>query len=98
MIIITVDGKEITNVEPGKRDIAMVFQNYAIYPTMTVRANIEFGLKNRKVPKEERDKLIAEYSEIVGLTPMNALIDSAEYYLQIEAFDRDKQVLENYLL
>ena len=37
-------------------------------------------------------------TEIVGLTPMNALIDSAEYYLQIEAFDRDKQVLENYLL
>ena len=66
---IYMDGKEITNVEPGKRDIAMVFQNYAIYPTMTVRANIEFGLKNRKVPKEERDKLIAEYSEIVGLTP-----------------------------
>ena len=66
---IFMDGKEITNVEPGKRDIAMVFQNYAIYPTMTVRANIEFGLKNRKVPKEERDKLIAEYSEIVGLTP-----------------------------
>ena len=66
---IFMDGKEITNVQPGKRDIAMVFQNYAIYPTMTVRANIEFGLKNRKVPKEERDKLIAEYSEIVGLTP-----------------------------
>ena len=66
---IFMDGKEITNVEPGKRDIAMVFQNYAIYPTMTVRANIEFGLKNRKVPKEERDKLIAEFSEVVGLTP-----------------------------
>lgn len=37
-------------------------------------------------------------TEIVGLTPMHALVDSAEYYLQLESFDRDKQVLENYLL
>ena len=66
---IFMDGKDITAVDPAKRDIAMVFQNYAIYPTMSVRENIEFGLKNRKVPKEERDRLIAEYAEIVGLTP-----------------------------
>ena len=46
----------------------MVFQNYAIYPTMTVKENIEFGLKNRKVPKEEREKLIKEYAAVVGLT------------------------------
>ena len=46
----------------------MVFQNYAIYPTMCVRDNIEFGLKNRRVPKEERDSLIGDVSEIVGLT------------------------------
>ena len=62
------DGKDITDVPPEKRDIAMVFQNYAIYPTMSVRENIEFGLKNRKVPKAERARLIEEYSEIVGLT------------------------------
>ena len=66
---IYMDGKDITNVPPEKRDIAMVFQNYAIYPTMSVRENIEFGLKNRKVPKAERDRRIAEYSEIVGMTP-----------------------------
>jgi len=65
---IYMDGKEITDTPPSKRDIAMVFQNYAIYPTMTVRENIEFGLKNKKVPKEERERLIKEYAEVVGLT------------------------------
>jgi len=65
---IYMDGKEITDTPPAKRDIAMVFQNYAIYPTMTVRENIEFGLKNKKVPKEEREKLIKEYAAIVGLS------------------------------
>ena len=65
---IYMDGKEITDTPPSKRDIAMVFQNYAIYPTMTVRENIEFGLKNKKVPKEERERLIKEYAAIVGLT------------------------------
>ncbi len=64
-----IDGHDIVDVPPGKRDIAMVFQNYAIYPTMTVRGNIEFGLINKKVPKAERDRLIAEVSEVVGLTP-----------------------------
>ena len=66
---ILMDGKDITHQPPEKRDIAMVFQNYAIYPTMSVRENIEFGLKNKKVPKPERDRRIAEYAEIVGMTP-----------------------------
>ena len=65
---IFMDGKDITDLDPAKRDIAMVFQNYAIYPTMTVRENIEFGLKNKKVPKAEREQLIKEYAAIVGLT------------------------------
>ena len=64
-----IDGEEITDVPPGKRGIAMVFQNYAIYPTMSVRGNIEFGLKNKKIPKAERDRLITEVAETVGLTP-----------------------------
>lgn len=64
---IYLDGKDITNVPPARRGIAMVFQNYAIYPTMTVRENIEFGLKNNKVPKAEREKLIQEFSNVVGL-------------------------------
>ena len=66
---IFMDGEEVSDVPPGKRDIAMVFQNYAIYPTMSVRENIEFGLKNNKVPKAEREKIVAEVAEIVGLTP-----------------------------
>ena len=57
----------MNNVEPGNRDIAMVFQNYALYPTMSVRGNIEFGLIDAKVPKETRDELIDEITEIVGL-------------------------------
>ena len=64
-----IDDEEVTDVPPGKRGIAMVFQNYAIYPTMTVKGNIEFGLKNKKIPKPERERLIAEVAETVGLTP-----------------------------
>lgn len=64
---IFLDGKDISHVPPGKRDIAMVFQNYAIYPTMSVRENIEFGLKNNKVPKATREALIRDVSAIVGL-------------------------------
>ncbi|MBD0379968.1 ABC transporter ATP-binding protein [Paenibacillus sedimenti] len=58
----------VNHVEPGKRNVAMVFQNYALYPMMTVKENIEFGLINRKVPKAERERLIQEITEIVGLT------------------------------
>ena len=63
-----IDGKLVNDVKPGDRDIAMVFQNYALYPTMTVRGNIEFGLINNKIPKKEREQRIEEISEIVGLT------------------------------
>lgn len=65
---IFIDGQKVNDLTPGKRDIAMVFQNYALYPTMTVRQNIEFGLENKKVPKEEREKRVKEICEIVGLT------------------------------
>lgn len=65
---VLMDGVDVTDTEPGKRGVAMVFQNYAIYPTMSVRANIEFGLINNKVPKAERDALIQEVSANVGLT------------------------------
>lgn len=64
---VLMDGKDITDLEPGKRDVAMVFQNYAIYPTMTVRGNIEFGLKNRGVPKEERTRRILDVARSVGM-------------------------------
>ena len=66
---VLMDDQDISDLPPGKRDLAMVFQNYAIYPTMSVRDNIEYGLKNRKVPAPTRNKLIAEISEIVGIAP-----------------------------
>ncbi len=67
---ILLDGEDITDKAPGKRGVAMVFQNYAIYPTMTVRENIEFGLRNNHVPKEERCRLIAEVALSVGLSEL----------------------------
>ncbi|MDR6550237.1 ABC transporter ATP-binding protein [Paenibacillus qinlingensis] len=66
---IWIGDKCVNDTQPGLRDVAMVFQNYALYPTMTVRQNIEFGLKNRKVPKAERETLIHDICEIVALTP-----------------------------
>ncbi|GGD89701.1 ABC transporter ATP-binding protein [Paenibacillus nasutitermitis] len=66
---IWIDDKCVNDTAPGLRDVAMVFQNYALYPTMTVRGNIEFGLKNRGITKNEREKLINDISEIVGLAP-----------------------------
>lgn len=65
---VLIDGVDVSDIDAGKRGVAMVFQNYAIYPTMSVRENIEFGLKNNKVPKDERQRRIKEVSEAVGLT------------------------------
>lgn len=65
---VLIDGKDVTRIAPGKRGVAMVFQNYAIYPTMSVRENIEFGLKNNKVGKKERTYLVETISATVGLS------------------------------
>ena len=64
-----INDLDVTDLPAGKRNIAMVFQNYAIYPTMSVRGNIDFGLRNNKVPKAERERLVTEVAETVGLTP-----------------------------
>lgn len=64
-----IDGTRMNDVEPGERNIAMVFQNYALYPTMNVKENIEFGLINSKVPKEERERRINDICGTVGLLP-----------------------------
>ncbi|MEJ9221376.1 ABC transporter ATP-binding protein [Paenibacillus glucanolyticus] len=64
---VLIDGQDVTRIAPGKRGVAMVFQNYAIYPTMSVRENIEFGLVNNKVPKAERTRLVETIGETVGL-------------------------------
>ena len=63
-----IDGKLVNDVAPKDRDIAMVFQNYALYPHMTVYENMAFALKLRKVPKAEVDKKVKEAAEILGIT------------------------------
>ena len=63
-----IDGKLVNDVEPKDRDIAMVFQSYALYPHMTVRENMEFPLKLKKVPKEEIQQRVDQAAEILGIT------------------------------
>ncbi|HEY2745145.1 MAG TPA: ABC transporter ATP-binding protein [Polyangia bacterium] len=67
---ILMDGADITRAEPRDRDIAMVFQSYALYPHLTVRDNLAFGLKMRKTPKDEIGRRIGEAAEMLGLTPL----------------------------
>ncbi len=67
---VTIGGHVVNDLEPKDRDIAMVFQNYALYPHMTVQRNIEFPLKCRDVPKAERDVLVADAAESLALTPL----------------------------
>ena len=70
------DGKimmgdiDITNLDPGDRGLAMVFQNYALYPHMTVRENIEFGLVNARIPRFEIKERVDHALEVVGLTEL----------------------------
>ena len=61
------DGKNITDIIPQKRDIGMVFQQYSLFPNMTVEQNLAFGLEIKKVPKQEIKERIREVLEIVGL-------------------------------
>jgi len=62
-----IDDKFVNDVAPKDRDIAMVFQNYALYPHMNVRDNMAFGLKLRKTPKAEIERRVKEASEILGI-------------------------------
>ena len=62
-----IGDRVVNDVEPKDRDIAMVFQNYALYPHMTVYDNMAFGLKLRKVPKQEIDKMVREAAKILDL-------------------------------
>ena len=64
-----IDENRVNDLSPKDRDIAMVFQNYALYPHMTVFENMAFGLKLRKYPKAEIKKRVEEAAEILGLTP-----------------------------
>jgi multiple sugar transport system ATP-binding protein len=64
---IAIDGVDVTDLAPRHRDIAMVFQSYALYPHMTVRENLGYGLKVRRAPKAEARQRVAEVAELLGL-------------------------------
>ena len=64
---IRIDGRIVNSVAPKDRDIAMVFQSYALYPTMTVRANITFGMESRGVPKQARVEALARVAELLKI-------------------------------
>ena len=64
---IRIGDRVVNKLEPQERDVAMVFQNYALYPHMTVRDNIAFGLKMRKVPRDERQRRVEEIGRVLGL-------------------------------
>jgi multiple sugar transport system ATP-binding protein len=66
---IEIGDRVVNDVPPKNRDIAMVFQSYALYPHMSVRENLEFGLKIRKTPKDERARRVDEAAQILGITP-----------------------------
>jgi multiple sugar transport system ATP-binding protein len=64
---VLIGERVVNNVAPGKRDIAMVFQSYALYPHMTIYSNLAFGLKNFNVPKREIDRRVREAADILEL-------------------------------
>src|SRR6185437_594765 len=64
---ILLDGKDVTRTAPGERDLAMVFQNYALYPHMTVRQNLGYALRVRKTPKHEINRRVEEAAKLLGL-------------------------------
>ncbi|BCM85391.1 ABC transporter ATP-binding protein [Methylobacterium indicum] len=67
---ITIGGRVVNNVEPADRDIAMVFQNYALYPHMRVYDNLAYGLRNRGTPKPEIETRVTEAARLLGLEAM----------------------------
>jgi len=67
---IRIGGKTVNDVPPKERDIAMVFQNYALYPHMTVAENMAFSLKLKKAPREEREASVRRAAEILSLTKL----------------------------
>lgn len=69
---ILMNGEDVTKKPPKDRDVSMVFQSYALYPNMTVRENISFGLKMRKMPKQ---KIAEKVSEVSGILQLDALLD-----------------------
>lgn len=79
-----IGDKLVNDIEPKDRDIAMVFQNYALYPHLSVYENMAFALKLRKLPKDEIDKKVKEAAKILDLLPL--LNKNLKHYLE----DKDK--------
>ena len=69
---IVIGDRQVTDLQPKDRDVAMVFQNYALYPHMTVEQNLGFGLKLRKTPKDEANRRVEDVARILGLDPLMA--------------------------
>lgn len=67
---ISIGDRDVTHLSPKDRDIAMVFQSYALYPNMTVRENISFGLSIRKVPQQEQQKTVQRVAEMLQIEPL----------------------------
>jgi multiple sugar transport system ATP-binding protein len=67
---ILIDGKSVLRIGPDKRGIAMVFQSYALYPTMSVRRNMAFGLQVARLPKADIDRRVADAAEMLQITPL----------------------------
>ena len=67
---VRIGERDVTDLAPKDRDIAMVFQNYALYPHMTVEQNLAFGLRIRKTPKEEQGRRVDDVAKILGLEPL----------------------------
>jgi multiple sugar transport system ATP-binding protein len=67
---VSIDGKDVTDRPPRQRDVAMVFQSYALYPHMNVRQNLGYGLKVRRIPKKDAARRVEETAELLGLTDM----------------------------
>ena len=73
---LVIDGKTMNDVMPKDRDIAMVFQSYALYPHMSVYDNMAFGLKLKKMPKEEIDKRVKEAAKILEIEEYESVFSS----------------------
>jgi multiple sugar transport system ATP-binding protein len=67
---VLLEGRRIDNLPPGERGIAMVFQHYALYPHMSARENMAFGLRNARVPKDEIERRIANAAAVLEITPL----------------------------
>ncbi|OLT53291.1 hypothetical protein BJF88_12035 [Cellulosimicrobium sp. CUA-896] len=65
---VAIDGQDVTHVAPNRRETGLVFQSYALFPHMTVRRNLEYGLRTRRVPRAERDERVADALRLVHLS------------------------------